>query len=143
MYFYILSWWSRCLTFSTYTTSEEPVGNTWTGKRHNPKLFGQNGNNFLRTLPPPGFVIRRLYTKSYYKKVHVLRGQFLTKKLSVPGGNFSNYFMIIIVFRPIVSFEISNSREIAYNIWKWISCYVITIFPSTNRVRKQFVRTFK
>ena len=41
--------------------------------------------------PPPGFVVRRLYTKSYCLKVYVLRGQFLTKKLSVPGGNFSNY----------------------------------------------------
>ena len=28
-------------------TSKEPVGNTWTGKQHNPKFFGQNGNNFL------------------------------------------------------------------------------------------------
>ena len=33
--------------FLQYSTSEEPVGNTWTGKQHNPKLFGQNGNNFL------------------------------------------------------------------------------------------------
>ena len=36
------------LDMSYFTcTSKEPVGSTWTGKQHNPKFFGQNGNNFL------------------------------------------------------------------------------------------------
>ena len=59
--------------------------------------------------PPPGFFVRLFYTKSYCLKVQFLRGLFLSKRLNVPRGNFSDYFMKNNL-KPIVSFEISNSR---------------------------------
>ena len=64
---------------------------------------------------PPVLVVRRLYTKSYCIKVYVLRGQFLKKKLSVPRGNFSNYFMKILVFSQLYRSK-SAALEIAYDI---------------------------
>ena len=69
----------------------------------------------IKDPPPPGFVVRRLYTKSYYKKVQFLRGQFLTKKLNVPGGNFSIYFIKILVFSQLYRSK-SVTREIAYDM---------------------------
>ena len=68
----------------------------------------------LGTLPPWIFV-RWFYTKSYCLKVYVLRGQFLTKKLSVPGGNFSNYFTKIVVFSQLYRSK-SATLEIAYDM---------------------------
>ena len=69
----------------------------------------------IKDPPPPGFVVRRLYMKSYCKKVQVLRGQFLTKKLCVPGGNFSNYFMKVLVFSQLYRSK-SETLEIAYDM---------------------------
>ena len=68
---------------------------------------------YLRN-PPPKFVEWRLYRKLYCLKVYFLRDQFLTKKLSVPGGNFSNYFMKILVFSQLYRSK-SSSLEIAYD----------------------------
>ena len=56
-----------------------------------------------------------LYTKSYCKRVQFLRDQFLTKKLSVPRGNFSNYFIKILVFGQLYRSK-SAILEIAYDM---------------------------
>ena len=65
--------------------------------------------------PPRVLVVRRLYTKSECLKVYVLRGQFLTKKLSVPRGNLSNYFMKILVLSQLYRSKSAN-LEIAYDM---------------------------
>ena len=57
----------------------------------------------------------RRTTNSYCLKVYVLRGQFLTKKLSVQGGTFSNYFMKILVFSQLYCSK-SAILEIAYDM---------------------------
>ena len=78
--------------------------------------FGQAlRTQIIKDPPLPGFVARRLYTKSYCKKVHVLQGQFLTKKLSVPGGISWNYFMKILVFSQLYRSK-SATQEIAYDM---------------------------
>ena len=96
----------------------------------------------LRTLPPLFFCVWLLYMKLYCKKVQFLRGQFMKKKLSVPGGNFSNYFMKILVFSQFYCSK-SATLEIPYDMKIDSFFYVISIFPSNNRDQKQFVRTFK
>ena len=80
-----------------------------------------------------------MYKKSCCKKVQFLRGQFLTKKLSVPGGNFSNYFMKILVFS---QFYRSNSAtlEIAYDM-KIDSLLYILWFPLKQQIAKT-IRTY-
>ena len=62
--------------------------------------------------------VRWLYTKSYILKVYVLRGQFLTKKLSVPWGNFSKYFMKMFVFSQLYRSKWAT-LEIAYGLIRW------------------------
>ena len=89
--------------------------------------------------PPPGFVVRRLYTKSYCLKVHVLRGQFLTKKLSVPGGNFSNYFMKIIVFCQLYRSK-SATLEIAYDMK--IDFLLCNLYFPLNQESAKTIRTY-
>ena len=78
------------------------------------RIFGSNYFKF-KDPPPPGFVERWLYTKSYCLKVYVLRSQFLTKTFSVPGGNFSEYFLIISVFSQFYHSK-SVTLEIAYDM---------------------------
>ena len=51
----------------------------------------------------------------YCKQVQFLRDQFLTKKLSVPRGNFSNYFMKMLVFSQLYRSK-SATLEIAYDM---------------------------
>ena len=68
----------------------------------------------LRALPPMDFCTVILH-EIILQKVQFLRGRFLTKKLSVPGGNFSNYFMKILVLSQLYRSK-SATLEIAYDM---------------------------
>ena len=93
-------------------------------------------NNILLNMVGVGWFINLI-------RVHVIiRAQFLTKKLSEPGGNISNYFMKIIVFSQLYRSK-SATSERSRTIWKYIPCYVFSNFPPNNRVRKQLLRTFE
>ena len=95
---------------------------------------------FLIKEPPShGFVERWMYTKSYCKKVQFLRGQFLTKKLSVPGGNFSNYFMKFIVFSQFYRSK-SATLEIAYD--KKIDSLLCNLYFPLKQQSAKTIRTY-
>ena len=89
--------------------------------------------------PPPGFLVRWLYMKLYCIIVQFLRGRFPTKKLSVPRGKISNYFMKFTVFRKLYR-SISATLDIAYNIKKGflVSYY---IFPPQT-IECKTIRTY-
>ena len=67
------------------------------------------------TLPPINLLNRDCTRNHSVKKVQFLQGQFLTKKFSVPGENFSNYLMKIIVFSQFYRSK-SATLEIAYDM---------------------------
>ena len=90
------------------------VGKIYNCLRHNSHIYISE-ILVVSTPPPPQFVERWLYTKSYFLKVQFLRGQFLTKKLSEAGGNFSIYFMIIIVFSQSYCSKLA-SLKISYDM---------------------------
>ena len=72
-------------------------------------------NHGLRTLPPPGFLYGDC-TRNHSIKVQFLRGQFLTKSLVfLPRGNFSNYFMKVIVFSQLYRSKLATLK-IAYDM---------------------------
>ena len=53
--------------------------------------------------------------KLYFITVKFLQGQFFTKDLSVPRGNFLNYFIKMIVFSQLYRSK-SRTLEIAYDM---------------------------
>ena len=69
----------------------------------------------LRTLPPIFFLYGDCTRNHTVKKVQFLWGQFLTKNLSIPGGNFSNYLMKILDFSRLYRSK-SATPEIAYDM---------------------------
>ena len=76
-------------------------------------IFLANGL-LTERISTPWFFVHCLYTTSYCLQVQFLRGQFLTKKLSV-RGNFSNYFMKFIVFSQLYRSK-SATLDIAYDM---------------------------
>ena len=77
--------------------------------------------------PPPLIPWTVIVHKIILLKSTISKGQFLTKKISVPGGNFSNYFMKIIVFSQLYRSK-SATLEIAYDM-KIDSLLCILYFP--------------
>ena len=77
--------------------------------------------------------------KSYCQKVQFLRGPFLTKKLSVPGGNFSNYFMKILVFSLLYRSK-SATLEIAYDMK--IDFLLCNLYFPLNQQSAKTIRTY-
>ena len=69
---------------------------------------------FLGPSPPLIFVYGDC-TRNCTVKKYNFWGQFLTKKISAPGGNFLNYFTKILFFSQFYCLK-SATLEIAYNI---------------------------
>ena len=63
----------------------------------------------------------------------------MTKKLSVPGGDFSNYFMKVLVFSQLYHSK-SATQEIAYDM-KIDSLLCILYFPLKQQSAKT-IRTY-
>ena len=89
----------------------------------------------LVTLPlkdpsPPWIFCTVFVQKIILSNVQFLQGQFMTKKLSVPRGNFSNYFMKIISFSLLYCSK-SATLEIAYNIKNRFLVMYSLISPQT------------
>ena len=112
-------------------------------KGYSSKVFNMNAIELyfycVKDPPPPEFSERWLYTKSYCLKVKFLRGQFLTKKLSVPGGNFSNYFMKILVFSQLYRSK-SATLEIAYDMK--IDFLLYNLYFPLNQQSAKTIRTY-
>ena len=66
--------------------------------------------------PPPTWVFSTVIVNEIILSKSIIpTGQFMTLKVSVPGGNFSNYFMIIIVFSRLYRSKFAT-LEIAYDM---------------------------
>ena len=66
----------------------------------------------------------------------------MTKKLSVQRGNFSNYFMKIIVFSQMYRSKLTT-LEIAHDMKNRFLVMYYIFHPQKNKVQKQFIPTFE
>ena len=97
------------------------------------------------TPPPPWISCAVIVHKilQYKSKMYNSYGvNFYKKKISVRRGNFSKYFMKIIVFSQLYHLK-SATIEVTYNIKNNFLLIYDIPHPPNNRLQRKIVRTFK